>query len=167
MLRCRIYRHPVHGFMDDLLMIIFLKNPLYFQRLSSVSILTGRSRSGPTEYNIFRASVDDKVNLALFSGLLLFDCLEISTTPTSTEQSRHSSSLYMMFSMMFSSCCPEVQSGVAKAVASAVILRRILPFHIYHHSGEICLQSHSSQARRIRSSEPVGCFHFSVFSSIL
>ena len=35
--------------------------------------------------------------------------------------------------------------------------------HIYHHSGEICLQSHSNQARRIRSSESVGCFHFSVF----
>ena len=35
--------------------------------------------------------------------------------------------------------------------------------HIYHNCGEIFLQSHSNQARRIRSSEPVGCFHFSVF----
>ena len=35
--------------------------------------------------------------------------------------------------------------------------------HIYHNSGKVCLQSHSDQAHRIRSSVSVGCFNFAVF----
>ena len=40
--RCRIPSSSVHGFMDDLLMIIFLKKSfVFFRGLSSVSILDG------------------------------------------------------------------------------------------------------------------------------
>ena len=57
------------------------------------------------------------------------------------------------------------RSSIAEKKESKLLARNYChnSLHIYHNCGEICLQSHSNQARRIRSSESVGCFHFSVF----
>ena len=85
--RCKMPSSSIQGFMEDLLMMIFLKKiSRVFQR-PKLCLHFGRVAhvQGRLDIVFLCAPIDNKIDLALFSGLFFSTVSEISTTPTSTE----------------------------------------------------------------------------------
>ena len=120
-----VIRPWFHGRLAD---DYFLKKILCIFQRSEFCLHFGRVVHVQGRLNIIflRSSVDDKVNLALFSGLLLFDCLRnLHHADIYRAIPAQQFVIYDVFHDVRFLLLPEVRSGVAKADVSAVILRRI------------------------------------------
>ena len=115
----------LHGRLAD---DYFLKKILRIFQGSEFCLHFGRVVHVQGRLNIIflRASVDDKVNLALFSGLLLFDCLRnLHHADIYRAIPAQQFVIYDVFHDVRFLLLSEVQSGVAEADISAIIFLRI------------------------------------------